>query len=285
MLLTIHSARHSLSKLGFAIAVVNMAGLALFLLPLFSGEIPEKYILVVMTIAACAGLVIGAYITYRSEFNSTYGLYGFMYGFVILEVMLASGAAALLAQIAGRPDLRWLAFGCSLFCLILTFFGGMHREAKALYALDKTKSEYWKDALKNYFEFNKHLVKPSLTSQMRPLKEDGIQTSYIWIGAGTAANIPLLFEIYAGGRNNAIFLVLPLMLGTFVYVNIKNLGPGFLRLLLLRKLEKSVGYRFINADLEQIQELRRTFFLSRWLMKDYVKPPSATTAVKPNLNP
>lgn len=54
-------------------------------------------------------------------------------------------------------------------------------------------------------------------------------------------------------------------------LNLKQFGPAFLRLLLVRRLEKEAGRPFVNADYEQIQELRRTFFLSRWLMRDYVE--------------
>ncbi len=272
MLLTLDAARHVLSKLGLTIAGTTALGLAMLLFPLFDSKVFTTLVLLIITIGAIGGFFIGTYAKFRSKFNSTYGLYGFLYAFLVLQVMFTGGSAALLVQILGRSDLRWLAFGSSFFCLVLTLFGGMHREAKALYLFDKTKPEYWKDALKQHFEFERQIVKPSLTSQMRDIKDGGTQTSYIWIAAGASVNIPLLFEIYGGGKNNAIYLVLIILLGTFTYINIKNLGPGLLRLIVLRRLEKSLGYRLINADLEQIQALRRSFFLSRWLMKDYVKP-------------
>ncbi len=272
MLLTLDSARHVLSKLGLIVAGTNALGLAMLMLPLFGGEVSTTFVILIMTVGTLVGFFVGSYAKFRSELNSTYGLYGFLYAFFVLQVMFTGGSAVLFVQFLGRSDLGWLAFGSSVFCLVLTLFGGMHREAKALHLFDKTKSEYWKDALKKHFEFEQYIVKPSLTSQMRDIKDGEMQTTYVWIVASASVNIPLLFEIHGGGKYNAIFLVLLIMLGTFMYVNIKNLGPGLLRLVVLRKLEKSLGYHFINADLEQIQELRRTFYLSRWLMKDYVKP-------------
>ncbi len=91
----------------------------------------------------------------------------------------------------------------------------------------------------------------------------------IWSTAAMGANIPILFQIYTGARNNVIFLAVPLIIGVFAYLSIKTLGPKIACLWLLRKYEKQTGRCFVNADYEKIQELRRTFFLSRWLMKDY----------------
>jgi hypothetical protein len=102
------------------------------------------------------------------------------------------------------------------------------------------------------------------------------------MAAAIGVNIPLLFQIYGGGRNNAIFLAVPLMTVTFTYINLKIFGPGLTRIFLLRKIEKEQGYRFQNADYEKIQELRRGFFLSRWLMKDYRPPINTTPNAKSN---
>jgi hypothetical protein len=53
------------------------------------------------------------------------------------------------------------------------------------------------------------------------------------------------------------------------YINIKTSGPQLAILYVLLKHEIKTKRRFVNADYEEIQNLRRTFFLSRWLMKDY----------------
>lgn len=87
--------------------------------------------------------------------------------------------------------------------------------------------------------------------------------------APVTVNVPLLFQIYTGSKNNAIFLAVPLLVGAFAYLSLKVLGPKIANLYVLRQYEKQTSRRFVNADYEKIQELRRTFFLSRWLMKDY----------------
>jgi len=84
------------------------------------------------------------------------------------------------------------------------------------------------------------------------------------------ANIPLAFEIYGGGRAHAIYFVAPFYVGLWVYINMKTVGPGLMRLLLVRRLEKEKGIRLANADLEEIQALRRGFFMARFFMRDYI---------------
>lgn len=81
----------------------------------------------------------------------------------------------------------------------------------------------------------------------------------------------MLFQIYTGNRQNAIFLS-PLSTLAMSYMVFKTIGPAHVRIFLLRKIEKEQGFRFQNADYEKIQELRRGFFLAKWLMKDY-RPP------------
>ena len=170
----------------------------------------------------------------------------------------------------GRPDLVWLAFLAYAFCVLLSVSVGMHTEAQRIGWKGPQRSSmgWWREELDRHIDYAARRVSPSLTAQKPP--RFPIKHPALILGAGV--NIPLLFELYGGGRNNAVFLAALLATPAVMYMNVKTLGPTLLRLLLLSKLETEVGYRFQNADYEQIQELRRGFFLARWLMKDY-KPP------------
>jgi hypothetical protein len=285
MLLSIQSARFGLSKYCLLLSVMSAAAFILFLFSLYKGVIPISDLLYAAIAVAGISFLLGIYLTYQGTFNSSYGLGVFLYWFVVMEILTTGGPVALAASIAGRPDLKWFAFYSFALSMVITLIGGMYNEAKALKLSRTDQLDEWKEKLKKHIDFSNRLVRPSLTVDPLSLTEGQGASSSMWIGAALSVNIPLLFEIYGDGRYNAIFFVIPLMMGTFAYLHITLIGPGLMRLLLLRKLEKSVGYRFINADLEQIQELRRTFFLSRWLMKDYVKPPTAASAVQANLTP
>ncbi|MEQ1935778.1 MAG: hypothetical protein ABL962_18125 [Fimbriimonadaceae bacterium] len=271
MLLSVEHARLTLSKLWLALSLNNAAMLGVFLFPMFMGQIATDILLGIMVIGAILGIWMGMYLMYRSTFDSSYGLHVFIYVAVILEFMFCVGAAVLVAQIAGRSDLRWLALVTTVVCLLVPLLAGMYLEAKNLGWHIGEDTLVWKSHIEKYIDRSTHEVRTSLTTA--DFAHSGMGSIVIIAGV-VSANIPLLFELFGGGRANAVYFAAPLLLGTFAYVNFTNFGPGFVRLLLLRKLEKAVGRRFVNADLVQIQDLRRSFFLSRWLMKDYAPPRS-----------
>lgn len=268
MLLSIQAARANLSKLSIVLSGNNAMALAVFLFPLFPGTAHTKQILIAMAVSAGIGFVAGSYLTFRSSFDSTYGLWTFFYLIIVMEFLFSGGGFALALATSGRANLGWLAVYTNSFILLLTVLGGMYREAKSL-EFQGNKPDHLKKKLAKYIDNSLHQVSPLLTTDFPLMAKGQVVKSPMWIAAVGAANIPLLFEMYAGGRANAIFLVAPLMTGLLAYLNLTSLGPGLVRILLLRKIEKSIGRKFVNADLEQIQDLRRGFFMARWLMKDF----------------
>lgn len=268
MLLSIEIARSVLPKLPLVVSGNNAMVLAIFLFPLFPGAAYTHYILTTMAVAAGIGLVAGTHLTFRSSFDSIHGLWYLFYVLLTMEFLFSGGCSALALATVGQANLGWLAVCTNGFVLLLTLLGGMYREAKRL-ELWGNAPYHWKKKLVKYIDYSHHQVSPLLTSDFPLMAKGQVVKSPFWIAAVGSANIPLLFEIYGGGRANAIFFAAPAMTGVMAYLNLTSLGPGLVRLLLLRKLEKTAGRRFINADLEQIQELRRSFFLARWLMKDF----------------
>ncbi len=259
---------------------MNLMVLAIFLFALFKEALSTNIILLLIAACACIGAIVGAYYTFRSNCGVTASLYYLLYVLVAMEYIFCSGSAATAVQIVGRPDLNWLAVFASSLSMTITLFGGVYLEAKKFKLFNASPDLLGREELEKYIDYPSRRIKPESITSIQP----GSSTwkSPILIVAVGAASIPLFFELFGGGRFNAIFLAMPLLTCTFAYMNMKSLGPSLLRLVLLSKLEKSVGYRFINSDLEQIQELRRTFFLSRWLMKDYAKPSFAMPSASSN---
>jgi hypothetical protein len=263
-------ARSSLPSMWWMIGGMNVMVLAVFMFALFKGVLPTASIVLIIAASGCVGIVAGTYYTFRSHCGVTASLYYLLYVALAMEFIFCAGAAATASQIAGRPDLSWLAVFANSLSMTITLVSGLYIEAKELKLFDASAGLFWREKLEQYIDYPSHQIQPESIT--------GIQTgsstwkSPVLIVAIGSANIPLFFELFGGGRFNAIFLVIPVLTCAFAYVNIKSFGPSLLRLVLLRKLETSLSYRFINADFEKIQELRRTFFLSRWLMKDYDKP-------------
>jgi hypothetical protein len=230
--------------------------------------------LLVIAIGAVLGLAQGLYIMFRAKFTSLCSIVVPMYMILTVEIIFFGSGAALAMLLAGRIDLRWFAFNTNVVCVLLALFSGMFVGAERL-GLFK-REDRWRGEIEKFLDYSKHTVMPVLTTNPSKMSYNDA----IWIGAIGTVNIPLLFQIYGGGRDNAIFLAAPLAILASSYMNFKTFGPGLTRIFLLRKIEKEQGYRFQNADYEKIQELRRGFFLSRLLMKDYRLPIVATTLAK-----
>jgi hypothetical protein len=279
VLTSIEKAREALPNLAFLFAAFSAMAMAVFIATMFR-SVATRDLLVFVGIGACVGLLLGSYWKYRWDCG-TAGIFFFQsYFFLTTEYIFAGSAAGVAPFIAGRPDLCWFAFFTNAFCMVISLLGGMYLEAKAIGWFGGRTADQWKAALEKHIDYSKHQVIPADEVVAASADDKWNRYGLLLIGAGSA-NIPLLFELFGGGRFNAIFLAVPLLTGTFAYINLKNLGPAVLRIMLLRKLEISLGgRRFVNADLEKIQELRRSFFLSRWLMKDFVKPQPAKPAAR-----
>jgi hypothetical protein len=274
MLFSVRNAQF-LSKVWFVFGGWNVFVLFLFIFVMFCEPniLPSRDQVILIAMAGAIGLVPGVYITYRTEFSSLYSIVLLTYFYGSFEILMTGGAVALAIILAGHPELRWFAFNTNLVCMLSTFVIGGLLHAFSLGVLDK--DEGWRKKIEEHIDYPKRQVNPELTT--KPSKVD--PKNMIWLIAVGSANIPLLFQIYGGGRANAIFLAAPLSMALFSFYNLKTFGPALARLLLLRRIEKEVGYRFQNADYEQIQELRRGFFLSRWLMKDYRPPQTESICV------
>jgi hypothetical protein len=283
MIHTIDDAKNGIPKFWFALSMLNAVFIALFLFPFFKDEIGTVNILKIVALMAAVGFFVGLYIAFRSTLGSSFCFAMFCYFVTGFELLMAGGASGMFMHLSGHSEMKWLAFLTNMFCLGVTLFGGLYLEAKSLGLFDATQSGRWKKEIEKYIDYPSRKVLPALTNgQGLSQPQSNFFTSpYAFLAWGTSG-IPLFFELYGGGKFNAIFFAAPLITAVLIYMNFRKFGPGLVRIHLLRKIEKSVGYRFINADLEQIQELRRTFFLSRWLMKDYVKPPSAAQVVQPS---
>jgi hypothetical protein len=276
MFFSLNNAASIFSKFDLVFSGWNATIIAMFFVVMCceTRQVPGKIFFTAVGISAVLGLVMGLYLKLRTEFSSLYAIIASAYFVISYEIVFGGSLVAFAVLLSGRPDLRWFAFNTNLACMTLTLLIGMLLEARRL-GLLKGENR-WREEIRKYLDFSKRLVDPALTTKV----ESPTSMNAISMAAAIGVNIPLLFQIYGGGRDNAIFLAVPLLALTFSYINFNTFGPGLTRIFLLRKIEKEQGYRFQNADFEKIQELRRGFFLSRWLMKDYRPPIVATTLAK-----
>ncbi len=267
-----------ISKFWIVYSFANALFLTIFFVIVYSEDLKSassKLLLNVASLGAVFGLIQGLYITYRSYFALRHSFIMSLHFAILIEILMIGSAVAFALRLAGIPELRWFAFNTNMACVILTLLIGMYLESVRLEVWRKTNR--WREQIEKYIDYTKHQVNPALTT--KPHKTN--YRDMLWLVLPLTANIPLIFELYGGGKVNAVFFAAPLGIVTFSYFNLRTFGPALTRLLLLRKIEKEVGYRFQNADYEQIQEMRRGFFLAKWLMKDDRPPITADTQAPP----
>lgn len=271
MMYSIQDATLLLRKGWFACAGINIVFAGMFLAVMYYIDSDLKpssnTFLIVICIATLVGIVQGLYITYRATFSPDYSIVMQLYFIVLFEIIGGGSLFALLMIISGRPDLRWFAFTINALSMTLTLIISMFIAANSLGVWDTSKS--WRQKIETYLDYSKRQVSPTLTSDTVKYKK--VKYPYLIIGGGIGT-IPLLFRRYGGGEENVIYFAAPILALTLSYMNLKTFGPALVRIFLLRRIEKEQGCRFQNADYEKIQELRRGFFLAKWLMKDY-RPP------------
>jgi hypothetical protein len=214
---------------------------------------------------------VGIVIKYRSKISVKFAIGARFYGLVTLE-FLAGGAVLFILQ-------KIVGFGGSRITImsiyIPTIIGSVAIAYFFKYRDLKENGKSLEENLSGSVDFKNYTI----ATQEPETKF----TPYQGIAVALGVNVPLLFYIFTGSRDNAIFLLVPLMAGLFVYLNMWKIGPELAILYLLRKHEIKTGRKFKNADYEEIQDLRRTFWLSRWLMKDYrgkTRAKSAGAAMK-----
>jgi hypothetical protein len=230
------------------------------------GMVKGMGIILVAIVTAIVGLVLGVLVKYRVDFSVKYSSSAIFYFFLVCPILFGGSFSLIFSEIAGAQDKQFVVLCFYLLSIVAPILFGVLDYLNKFKFRGGTQCGPWVKSLNGCVDFEKFIITPG--ELKNSVKSKSLST-VIWTVAPAVTNIPLLFQIYTGSRNNAAFLAMPLRIGGFAYFSIKTLGPQIACLYLLRKYEKQTGRCFVNADYEKIQALRRTFFLSRWLMKDY----------------
>ncbi|WP_207005619.1 hypothetical protein [Trinickia mobilis] len=253
------------SPIFFGGASVVFLGLPFGMIVKFN-EMGGKGILVLTVITWSSGFIIGVLIKYRVMFSVKFALGMASYCIFLLLFWMGSAVALAFADIAGRhADRNPVLFFYLISIALPLIFGVVNQLVKVNY-FKSGRQDDWMRNLKIHVDFDRCIV---FSKKNQNFEAPGELSARIWSVGAMVTNIPLLFKIYTGSRNNMVFFLMPLMIGVSAYINVKSVGPHLAYLYMLRKYEKKTGRCFMNADYEEFQKLRRTFFLSRWLMKDY----------------
>ena len=283
MVLSYGDAKERLSGMWWAACGINALAVFIFLGGMF-GQDAEGFLGVCISVAAIIGLCSGLYITFLSRFDSAYLSVFLGYYAVVINIPLCGAAMGFAVGFFGYPNLRWpLLFFVSGGGVVSLAYGVLNSARAVRYFEEDTGTRFWRKEIDKYVNVKNRTIDPHavLGASYAKNEDTKIARSIVYAGIGI---VPALFLLFTGRRDNVIYLGAAALLVGAVLVNVRIVGPMIFRLYLIRKIEREQGYRFANADYEQIQELRRHFRFARWLMKDY-RPPQPLPDPEPEPDP
>ena len=228
----------------------------------------------VALLALCqSSLLLGlaGWIAYRSGFATRHGLVAPM-AMLLMLVPMAAGSAVLTLNMAGALAWRGGAVVSVGGSLLLVFAGAVVRQWRLLQrqGLDGPWVREHVDPVSGRLRF----------AALMPGSSDRTQWSPVWVAA-LAANIPLIYRSWGVSDLQVMPIVMVVMLLTGMWIFAGYSGPTFGKALFLLRWERRAGRTLVHENWEDLQALRRSYWLSRWLMVKEPPPPTATAAPRP----
>ena len=213
----------------------------------------------VVLMALCLGslmLILAGWVAYRSDFATRHGLVAPLL-MLLLLVPLTAGMAVLTLNMAGALIWRGWAVVSVGGSLLLVFAGAVIRQWRLLQpqGLDGPWVREHVDPVSGRLR----------ADALMPGSGGRTQWSPVWVAA-LAANIPLIYHSWGVSDLQAMPIVMVGMLLTGMWICAGYSGPTFGKALFLLRWERHAGRRLVHEGWEDLQALRRSFWLSRWLM-------------------
>jgi hypothetical protein len=231
-----------------------MLGAGLFVVPALWGFVlPKEVLFAAAPVTGLVFLVAGLHIKYRSRYTAQEALWSLPLTLMFFGSLLVASTTAL-AWRAHRPDLQGLALGIAALLAFGGLASGYWSERRQLVA---PPGEVPK-ALQALIDLQRHRLLP-----MPAPRQPAMGTIAFFAALGL--NAPLLMQLGGWGTNDVVWLAMPLLGGAVTYVLATGFGPALARALAVLAIERRAGQPFRTSRLEELQALRRTFWLSRWL--------------------
>ncbi|OWQ45474.1 hypothetical protein CDL60_19735 [Roseateles noduli] len=233
-----------------------MLGAGLFVVPaLWAFALPKAVLFAVAPVTGLVFLIAGLHIKYRSRYSPQEALWSLPLTLIFFGSLLVASTTAL-AWRAQRPDLQTLAVGIAWLLTIGGLASGYWSEHRHLAASPGQIPK----PLEPLLDLPRHRVRP-MPSPRQPT------IGRIAFLAALALNAPLLLQMGGWQANDVVWLAMPLLGGAVTYLLATGFGPALARAIAVRDIEKRIGQPFCTSRLEELQTLRRTFWLSRWLAR------------------
>jgi len=245
-----------LSSLKHLPLVLGSAGA--FVVPAMWAFVLDKPALMVM--APITGLMFlgsGLHLKYRARYSPREALWAAVLALLFFGSLLVVATTAL-AWRAHRPDLQPLALGLAALMFVGGMATGFVAERRRLRVIDPATG--LPAPLVPLLDLKRHRILP-LPSPPPP------RAATVAALTAVALNVPLLLQIGGWEANDVVWLAMPALAATVTMVLASGFGPALARALALLDIERRAGRPLVTSRLEELQTMRRAFWLSRWLAR------------------
>lgn len=208
-------------------------------------------------LAGGAVLAFGAgYLLYRSDYGSTHGLVAGALLFVYI-LTLCVAASTSVARMLGHDEIvPRLAVAAALTPLLAFFWAARD----TLHTLRREGAEGpWPRAA---LDLRRGRVRAGIESAAETRL---LRSRRIWLAAAIV-NLPWIWKAWGAGHPTMLALAALMVIVGATWFCLRNSGPAVGRSWYLRQLEQERRQHFVHEQLEELQEMRRSYWLSRLVM-------------------
>jgi len=245
-----------LSSLKHLPLVLGAAGA--FVVPAMWAFVLDKPALMLMAPITClVFLGSGLHLKYRARYSPREALWAAVLALLFFGSLLVVSTTAL-AWRAHRPDLQPLALGLAALMFVSGMATGFVAERRRLRVIDPATG--LPAPLAPLLDLKGHRILP-LPSPPPP------RAATVATLTAVALNLPLLLQLGGWEANDVVWLAMPALAATVTTMLASGFGPALARALALMDVEHRVGRPLVTSRLEELQAMRRGFWLSRWLTR------------------
>ncbi len=229
-----------------------------FVVPAMWAFVLDQPALVAMSmVVGSVFLLSGLYLKYRARYSPCEAIWAAVLALLFFGSLLVVSVTGL-AWRAGRPDLQPWALGLASLMYVGGMGAGFIAERRRLRVIDPATG--LPAPLVPLLDLKRHRVLP-LPSPPLP------RAATVAALTALVLNVPLLMQIGGWEANDVVWLAMPALAATVMMVLASGFGPALARALALQSVERRVGRPLATSRLEELQAVRKQYWLSRWLAR------------------
>jgi hypothetical protein len=232
----------------------------------FSKYLGHEGLLILMTALISAQIVLAVWMVYRSDYATRHGMVAPAFG-LLCAVPLVAGLAVVALSMAGIPELSELAIISVSGSMLLTVAWTLWSQLRHLVreGPDGPWVREHVDADACRIRADTLIRAPGDAASRKP-----------WLAVAIGVNLPLIYQSWGITDNQVMPVILVAMVAGSVWFCATVIGPMAGKAMYLRRLERASGRRLFHEGYDDLQALRRGFWLSRLLMVDAAGGPAST---------